>query len=109
VTADVDSETGMLATPNCPKVHSEVFIAGTQPAEACRLHGGAGRTQIAGWEPTAAPAASQEPVVTAQASSPPKRHGTQVIPITPATPSEPQTQEKKGFWHRIGGWFRTKP
>lgn len=106
VTADVDSETGMLATPNCPRVHGEVFLAGTQPVEACKLHGGGGRTQIAGWEPTAQPAPSAEAVVTAQATEPPKRRTSRVIPITPATPAQPQTEGKKGFWHRIGDFFR---
>src|SRR6185295_20016703 len=57
VTADIDAENGLLATPGCPKIRSEVFIAGTQPVEACKLHGGA-RTQVAGWDPVA-PAASE--------------------------------------------------
>jgi penicillin-binding protein 1B len=47
VTVDVDADTGMLATANCPKVHPEVFIAGTQPVETCSLHGGG--TQITDW------------------------------------------------------------
>ena len=41
VTVQIDAETGELATPNCPKVRNEVFLAGTQPVEACHLHGGA--------------------------------------------------------------------
>jgi penicillin-binding protein 1B len=41
VTVQIDAETGELATPNCPKVRSEVFIAGTQPVAVCHLHGGA--------------------------------------------------------------------
>ena len=96
VTADVDSETGMLATPNCPKVHSEVFIAGTQPVEACRLHGGGGRTQIAGWEPTAppvvtSPIAAQSPVVTAKVEPP--HRPTRSIQVTPE-PSDGRPAEK---------------
>ncbi|MGA3188015.1 MAG: PBP1A family penicillin-binding protein [Bryobacteraceae bacterium] len=47
VTADIDAETGQLATPNCPKTRSEVFLAGTQPIESCTLHGGG--TQITDW------------------------------------------------------------
>ncbi len=47
VTADIDSETGQLATANCPKTRSEVFLAGTQPVETCALHGGG--TQITDW------------------------------------------------------------
>jgi penicillin-binding protein 1B len=47
VTADIDAETGQLATANCPKKRSEVFLAGTQPIETCSLHGGG--TQITDW------------------------------------------------------------
>ncbi len=47
VTADIDAETGQLATANCPKTRSEVFLAGTQPIETCSLHGGG--TQITDW------------------------------------------------------------
>lgn len=47
VTADIDADTGQLATANCPKTRSEVFIAGTQPIDACTLHGGG--TQITDW------------------------------------------------------------
>jgi penicillin-binding protein 1B len=47
VTAEIDQETGQLATANCPKTRSEVFLAGTQPIETCTLHGGG--TQITDW------------------------------------------------------------
>jgi penicillin-binding protein 1B len=47
VTADIDPETGQLATARCPKTRSEVFLAGTQPVETCALHGGG--TQITDW------------------------------------------------------------
>ncbi len=47
VTAEIDAETGLLATANCPKKRSEVFLAGTQPVETCTLHGGG--TQITDW------------------------------------------------------------
>jgi penicillin-binding protein 1B len=35
---DIDKATGLLATPGCPKVISESFIAGTEPLERCPLH-----------------------------------------------------------------------
>jgi penicillin-binding protein 1B len=35
---DIDKETGLLATPGCPKVISEAFVAGTEPQERCPLH-----------------------------------------------------------------------
>ena len=36
---DIDPESGMLPTPNCPKLFTETFIAGTEPHEFCELHG----------------------------------------------------------------------
>jgi penicillin-binding protein 1B len=38
VFADIDAQTGKLATSLCPKVISESFIAGTEPHEVCELH-----------------------------------------------------------------------
>jgi membrane carboxypeptidase/penicillin-binding protein len=38
----IDAETGQLATPNCPKVATEAFIAGTVPVDRCSIHGGGG-------------------------------------------------------------------
>jgi penicillin-binding protein 1B len=38
VFADIDAQTGKLATPNCPKIISESVIAGTEPHELCELH-----------------------------------------------------------------------
>ncbi len=40
VTAEIDADTGELATPNCPNVRTEVFLEGTEPRETCHLHGG---------------------------------------------------------------------
>jgi len=38
VTAAVCEETGQLATPFCPRVRYEVFVAGTEPQTPCALH-----------------------------------------------------------------------
>jgi penicillin-binding protein 1B len=38
VFVDIDKETGKLATPYCPKVFRESFLAGTEPAELCPVH-----------------------------------------------------------------------
>jgi penicillin-binding protein 1B len=38
VFVDIDKETGLLATPSCPMVISEAFIAGTEPQERCSAH-----------------------------------------------------------------------
>ncbi len=41
ITRDIDDETGQLATEWCPRDHvrPEVFVPGTEPTEACDLHG----------------------------------------------------------------------
>ncbi len=36
--ADIDVETGKLATPRCPVTHHDPFIAGTEPTQLCELH-----------------------------------------------------------------------
>ena len=38
VTAAVCEQTGQLATPSCPRVRYEVFVAGTEPMTPCALH-----------------------------------------------------------------------
>src|SRR5688572_22254263 len=37
---EVDRATGLLATPNCPIIISESFVAGTEPQEYCSWHSG---------------------------------------------------------------------
>jgi penicillin-binding protein 1B len=39
---DVDKQTGQRATPACPQVISEAFVAGTEPHEYCAAHSGYG-------------------------------------------------------------------
>ena len=36
---DIDADTGLLATPNCPKVIHQAFLAGTEPTQTCDIHG----------------------------------------------------------------------
>jgi penicillin-binding protein 1B len=65
VSISIDPESGMPATPSCPKTRSEVYIAGTEPVGLCPLHGGRGGvTTVAGWD-TAPPAATTAPAHTA--------------------------------------------
>jgi penicillin-binding protein 1B len=40
VTAEIDPESGQLATDACPARMTEVFLSGTVPTERCRLHRG---------------------------------------------------------------------
>jgi penicillin-binding protein 1B len=36
--AEIDRDTGKLATPGCPRTFREAFIQGTEPVEICQLH-----------------------------------------------------------------------
>jgi penicillin-binding protein 1B len=98
-TVDIDTETGELPTSAGAKVHSEVFIAGTQPVQ----HGN-GRTQVAGWDPVQeVPANSQRQVAVAvrdPGEKPPRS-----IEITPAAPPQ-EPQPKKGFLGWVRGIFK---
>jgi membrane carboxypeptidase/penicillin-binding protein len=46
--AEIDKSSGKLATPGCPKVINEAFLAGTAPTEFCPLHGGSGDRSFGG-------------------------------------------------------------
>jgi penicillin-binding protein 1B len=109
ITVDIDAETGLLATPNCPKVRSQAFISGTQPVDVCRLHGGGRNTQVAGWETTPQPLADRGervPIVAATPRSSDRPATVRSIPITPA-PADPQPEkQRKGFFGHIKDIFR---
>ena len=112
VAAEIDPESGQIATNGCPRVSTDYFIAGTQPVEACRLHGG-GATQVASWETvqpapaTPATAAASPPArqpVPARPAAAPSRQA-QSIPIQPAQ-APPEQPKKKGFFGRLRDIFR---
>jgi penicillin-binding protein 1B len=106
VTADIDADNGLLATPGCPKIRSEVFIAGTQPVEACKLHGGA-RTQVAGWDPVAPAATERNPVVAENGRSAAAPATVNSISITPAAPAQPEPAKKsRSFFGRLKDIFK---
>jgi penicillin-binding protein 1B len=44
--ADIDKETGKLATPRCPEIITEAFLAGAEPRAYCDLHGSEGRSAL---------------------------------------------------------------
>ena len=117
VQATIDSDTGELATPHCPRTETAYFVAGTQPGEYCHLHylqpglrspsvpaiAGVVSPPVQG--PAAAPAVlSPTPgVVTpaAQVSAP----APPAPPVAAAPPPEPPQPRRRGFFGRIVGIF----
>jgi penicillin-binding protein 1B len=102
VSVEIDPESGELATSNCPVAHPEYFIEGTQPVEACHLHGG-GAIRIAGWDsPASSPGSLPAP------GGSPRQTYTAVIPTPPgAKPAEPPPAEpKKGFFSKLKEIFK---
>ena len=82
VSAQIDPESGELATSACPQVMTDYYLLGTQPIQFCPLHQG-GSTEIAGWE-TASPAQTTIPNI------PP---GATTLP-PPTNPENPNPNEK---------------
>jgi penicillin-binding protein 1B len=39
---EIDPDSGMLATPYCPRTRGEVYVSGTEPDAVCSLHAGSG-------------------------------------------------------------------
>jgi penicillin-binding protein 1B len=110
VSVQIDPESGMLATPNCPSTITEVYISGTQPVTSCPLHGGGQSvTHVAGWEvPPNPPAVEPAPLV----NKPPAVLSAR-RPATPVqTPPEETAQkaekpkEKKSLFRRLLGVFK---
>lgn len=114
VTVDIDPESGMPATPACPKTIQEVYISGTQPVGTCPLHGGKNITNIAGWD--TAPAGGQDAAAPAAAPPPAdsvaRRAARQIPPDAgpsaqaaappPAQPAQQKKPEqKKGLFNRL--------
>jgi hypothetical protein len=95
----------------------EVYIAGTQPVQACPLHGGNRSivTSVSGWD-TNPPAAK---LPTDDGLRPPAPNGEVPLPVARRAPprqdnpqttqqqSQPQQkEEKKGFFHKLWGVFK---
>ncbi len=60
VSAQIDADTGQLATSLCPRVVTEYYLLGTQPVQFCTLHPG-GTTEIAGWDSVPTPSLPPAP------------------------------------------------
>ncbi len=128
LTVEIDPLTGLLATSGCQQHRPEVFIAGTQPIDVCKLHGGGSSNQIATWEAAPAPspavptpdpgpagpvAANPQSPDASPAPGALKREVRQAksIPVNPAPqpPRSPQPSsppQQKGLMDRIRGIFK---
>ncbi|HTM47915.1 MAG TPA: PBP1A family penicillin-binding protein [Bryobacteraceae bacterium] len=115
ITVEIDPLSGQPATNNCPTRRMDVFIAGTQPLDSCRLHGGGqpGVTRVAGWEtqppqPSAsALPSSLPPAPMAAAAGRPRVAPGETPPPAPASAQqEEEPKKKKGFFGRIFGVFK---
>ena len=113
VQVTIDSDTGELATPHCPRTESDYFVEGTQPSEYCHLHflqpvqRASSASAIAGVAPTqdAAPATAPpvSPAVVPVAAAPPPPAA------APTAPSEAPQPKKRGFFGRVLGIFKGGP
>jgi penicillin-binding protein 1B len=128
VSAEIDPTTGLLASNGCPTHKTEVFIAGTQPVEVCKFHGGGqAGTQVSTWDAGPATAAAPRPAPTPQGPeiggagsrspsvTPEKpKHEKKVrsIPVTPPSPGEQpkptdqsnqEPSDKKGLLEKLWG------
>lgn len=112
VTVDIDPLSGQLATPNCPRTRSEVFIAGTQPLEYCTLHGGGtGKTTIAGWDNSETDASAPRPDGEAAPEPAQPRPVRRAAPVqaaqkAPPPPPPAKPQQKQGLWDKIRAIFK---
>jgi penicillin-binding protein 1B len=125
VSIDIDPQSGMPATPNCPTTRPEVYINGTQPVGSCPLHGGGRQvTNVAGWQTQSQPPASAPgdtaPSVTgsggdgqASPSAAARRAarqagGDSAQSASPPPASQPpaKKEEKKSIFRRLLGVFK---
>ncbi|MGD0362304.1 MAG: PBP1A family penicillin-binding protein [Bryobacteraceae bacterium] len=113
VSVQIDPESGLLATPSCPHTITEVYISGTQPVQACPLHGGGQSvTNVAGWEaPVNPPAADPSPHVIAPPPALAARRPPPNLANTPAPPAQAaqkaeKPKEKKSLFRRLLGVFK---
>ena len=77
---EIDPESGMLATPYCPRTKSEIFVEGTEPTSVCPLHAGSGGETFL----------PEVPIRDCAELTPPPMPGQQ-----PQQPVNPQQQEKR--------------
>ncbi len=105
VTAQIDSETGELATSACPSAatRTEYYLVGTQPAAFCPLHTG-GSTQIAGWDADS----PNHPGTLPNVPAPPGVLGASINnpDLNAQTQPSGRPKEKKGLFDKLKGIFK---
>lgn len=110
VSAQVDPDSGQLATSACPRVVTDYYLLGTQPVQFCLLHQG-GSTEIAGWQTS--PGAGAGTLPNALPSQTTARQTAVVVPPNAAQPpaNQPQQQQqqqpkkKKSFFDKLKSIF----
>jgi penicillin-binding protein 1B len=101
VSAQIDGDTGQLATSNCPpkSVHPEYYLLGTAPTQFCPLH--AGGTQVTDWQtPLPSVSASGLPP-TAQVVAPTNPVESPEMPVADASSQKEKPQQKKGLFEKL--------
>jgi penicillin-binding protein 1B len=108
VSIEIDPESGMPATPQCPKKITEYFIAGTEPVGSCPLHGGGSpdNTNVSGWETTPAvpPKPAGKTSISPSTAQPDSGVSTEptASSTAPGQPADPESPpKKKGIFGRI--------
>jgi penicillin-binding protein 1B len=109
VSAQVDPESGLLATSACPKVTTDYYILGTQPVQFCPLHQG-GATEIASWGDAARGASANPPNIPIQPGAAPLPPAfANVPPGQPFPNASKQNQPKPakhGFFDKFKSIFK---
>ena len=114
VTVAIDPDTQQLATYSCADRRTEVFIAGSEPSQYCRLHGGGGRqtllaTNVAGWDSSSPPRNQPGPegstTLRGRAAAPGLNRAVG-DPGARRLPPPPKGEKKKGLFGRLLDVFR---
>ncbi len=105
VSAQIDPDSGELATSACPKTQTEYYLLGTQPVIFCPLHQG-GSTQIASWDTTLPNTLPGSPSVPTQPAA--VRSAQNMPNLTPPPPVQPEQkpQKKSGFFDKLKSIFK---
>jgi len=107
VSAQIDPDSGLLATSACPRIVTDYYLLGTQPTMFCPLHQG-GTSEIAGWE--TGPLTLPQPVRVMPAA--PNVQSQVALGTATAGGLDPQLQDqknapkKKSFLDKLKSIFR---